>query len=442
MELQLIDKHFDQKIQNLIEKNSLKEFSEKLFDLSSKAKFPNNEIGRKEARSLSRKIGTLKSRITEKFDEAIKAEKEKNKDILNAIDNLTKAKAKYLNECVEAQKTIKKDVEVFDEHIKSIMDKMQSYAVPYQSLSDLKDAKQKLFDLLEEDFQEKHKEVTKKFTQVIDILTCQETSLEALEKEQNNKHLEQPQENEVSNTPNIPQEQDKTLNNNSVEIVEKKAIYTLVFDTETTSIIPTKARIVQIAGIVFDENYKQVDSLNVLVKQDQPIPPNTIEIHGKNDKMCEEMGIPLIEALAQFNELVKNSDIVVAHNKSYDFQVIQCEFERANAHLNLSQKKTFDTMSIYKNIVKCPPTEKMINANMKGYKAPQLTEAYNFVFGKEFDNAHDALSDVLACADLYFHFIKVNKAVVETIKNTGISHDHARVIAKRLIAQDLTNFKG
>jgi len=45
-----------------------------------------------------------------------------------------------------------------------------------------------------------------------------------------------------------------------------------------------------------------------------------------------------------------------------------------------------------------------------GPKWPRLQEAHKHVFGKEFDGAHDALADVIACKNIYFWILSQQKA--------------------------------
>lgn len=54
------------------------------------------------------------------------------------------------------------------------------------------------------------------------------------------------------------------------------------------------------------------------------------------------------------------------------------------------------------DLVQCPPTERMVAKGMKGFKSPNLQEAYKHFFGVEFEGAHDAMADVRACKDVFF----------------------------------------
>ena len=53
-------------------------------------------------------------------------------------------------------------------------------------------------------------------------------------------------------------------------------------------------------------------------------------------------------------------------------------------------------------ICQLPPTAKMIRAGFNKFKTPNLGEAYRHFTGKELQNAHSAIADVLACRDVYF----------------------------------------
>jgi DNA polymerase III subunit epsilon len=48
----------------------------------------------------------------------------------------------------------------------------------------------------------------------------------------------------------------------------------------------------------------------------------------------------------------------------------------------------------------------------KGYKWPKLHEAHRHCFGKEFEDAHDALADVRACAKVFFWLQQHRKKVL------------------------------
>lgn len=452
MELEIIENKFiSEQTESFLTPEKFEEFKDSLSELST-IKFEQNELGRKNARALARKVGTLKTKITEKFDILIKAEKEKNDEALKYIKLLTSTKAKYLEECKETQNVIKKDVDDFEQRITAYFADMEQYVQQYETLEELKKAKEALINAYDKSWEEKRKDAEKLFTELHDKLVMQEATISKLEKERAER-----QKLEDEKQVMLIKEQAERLNKGlEIEIPTQtptatapatpaaptpvKEKYTLFFDTETTSANPQQARIVQIGALVFDDNGKEIDCLNVLVQQEAPIPPETIAIHGKTDAMCAEQGIPLEQALMRFKDIYDNCDVMVAHNMPYDETVVINEFLRIGQDFPFAKPK-FDTMQIYKNIVQSPPTQKMLDAGFTHFKNPKLDEAYQFIFGKGFDNAHDALSDVKATAELYHHFIKINRAVVATIESAGISKDQARLIAKKLNIQNLTNYK-
>ena len=134
----------------------------------------------------------------------------------------------------------------------------------------------------------------------------------------------------------------------------------------------------QIGALVFNEDGKEIDRLNILVKQDAPIPNETIAIHGKTDAMCAEQGVLLAEALQRFKDLYDNCNFIVAHNIQYDETVIKSEFGRIGQSFEITKPK-FDTMVLYNDIVNCQTTKKMRKAENTQITKSKLYE--NDIFG-------------------------------------------------------------
>ena len=91
---------------------------------------------------------------------------------------------------------------------------------------------------------------------------------------------------------------------------ETKEPYYLIFDTETTGLLPNKdltaktidkfPRIVEISWIVLDSEFKLVNTETHLVKQNQSIPEESTDIHGITTEEANENGIELNELLRIF----------------------------------------------------------------------------------------------------------------------------------------------
>src|SRR5574343_598483 len=182
----------------------------------------------------------------------------------------------------------------------------------------------------------------------------------------------------------------------------------LGFDTETTGLIdyrkelsdPSQPRITQLAAVLMDENEQVLDEMCVYIKPDGwVVPPEITELNGTTTEMLEEHGIPMVEALLRFNEMKAQCTDRVAHNASFDKQMLAREAMAYGIEHDSTGLGTICTMKMCKEICQLPSTEKMRG---KGFKPPKLQEAYRFFFGEDFDDAHDALADVRACLKVYF----------------------------------------
>lgn len=185
----------------------------------------------------------------------------------------------------------------------------------------------------------------------------------------------------------------------------------LVFDVETTGLpkrydapvedLDNWPRVVQLAYAFYDDKKKSQDIGSAIIKPEGfVIPQEAARIHGINQARAEKKGIPLNEALIKINHLLKKSKILIAHNIRFDIMVLGAEFLRPHINIktNLFDLKKVCTM--LKSTRYCA-----IKSNY-GFKWPKLEELYVKLFGKGFEDAHDARVDVLACASCFFELIK------------------------------------
>ena len=100
----------------------------------------------------------------------------------------------------------------------------------------------------------------------------------------------------------------------------------VAFDLETTGLFSACARIVEIAGVKIREQNLTSESFWSMVNPQTPIPSAAKRIHGigdedvRNSPTCREV-------LPKFVNFTKGC-ILVAHNASYDLEVLFAEFER------------------------------------------------------------------------------------------------------------------
>lgn len=147
----------------------------------------------------------------------------------------------------------------------------------------------------------------------------------------------------------------------------------LVFDVETTGLpknygapvedLDNWPRAVQLAYAFYDDKKKAQSIWGAIIKPEGfVIPQEAARIHGINQARAVKTGIPLKEALKEIKPFLKDSKILIAHNIRFDIMVLGAEFLRSKIKTNL--------------------------------------------FGKGFEDAHDAKVDVLACASCFFELIK------------------------------------
>lgn len=177
----------------------------------------------------------------------------------------------------------------------------------------------------------------------------------------------------------------------------------LVFDTETTWIYNKKEKdlsrqpyIIQFAWIIADMKdnweYEIERKVDILIKPPIPIPYEVSKIHHiydidvANKKTFEE------EA-SEIASIISSVDIIVAHNLSFDKNMLLIEFWRLlekGLPYDYAPKMELCTMENTINYCRLPKK----NEKSKGFKRPKLQELTKKTLGVYFTGAHNALVDV------------------------------------------------
>jgi DNA polymerase-3 subunit epsilon len=165
---------------------------------------------------------------------------------------------------------------------------------------------------------------------------------------------------------------------------------------------PCQPHIVEIAAVMHEDG-KLVKELHLISKPEGwEIPKEVSDIHGITNEMAASMGTPEWENVKELLALLNEADVCVAHNGSFDAYVLRCAVRRfdlvpyvENDHDPLKTKgKSYCTMTAMTDECNLP-------GRYGKPKWPKLSEAYRHAFGKDFENAHGAFSDVLATYELY-----------------------------------------
>jgi DNA polymerase III epsilon subunit-like protein len=222
--------------------------------------------------------------------------------------------------------------------------------------------------------------------------------------------------------------------------------YILIFDTETTGLpknnwvnfrinnsnsemttseVDDFPYIVQLSFILYD-NYenKIIVSNNEIIKipENVEISEGSFNIHKISKESTQENSNRNIDiVLKDFMDAFYKSDIVVAHNISFDRNLILSELMRCYKETNCEDFKKYLKDFYYNKKEYCTCSFgsdecKIIKINKNGkqyYVKPKLFYLYNELFnGKNIDTnrLHDAFSDLLLCFRCFYK-LRYNKDI-------------------------------
>jgi len=185
----------------------------------------------------------------------------------------------------------------------------------------------------------------------------------------------------------------------------------LFFDTETTGLpknwkapvtdVHNWPRMVQLAWLLYDLEGKELAVGNhIICPEGFSIPAEAAKVHGITTEKAMAEGKELVTVLQEFANKIAEATTLVAHNISFDEKIVGAEFIRKEVDSLLFKKRQICTMRTTTDFCKIP--------GRYGYKWPSLTELHKILFKTDFEDAHDALADVRACAKCFFELEKQN----------------------------------
>ena len=184
-----------------------------------------------------------------------------------------------------------------------------------------------------------------------------------------------------------------------VELNNKK-LYSIL-DVETTGGKYNEEGITEIAIYRFDGE-KIIDQFISLINPEIPIQPFVQQLTGINNKML--VNAPKFYQIAKRVLEITDNSILVAHNSSFDYRMLNIEFDRLGYEFNIPQ---LCTVKLSKKII----------PNLDSYKLGNLVKSV----GIPISNRHRASGDALATVELFkLLLIKdtekviVNNLIIET----------------------------
>jgi DNA polymerase III epsilon subunit-like protein len=194
----------------------------------------------------------------------------------------------------------------------------------------------------------------------------------------------------------------------------------LFFDTETSDFIkkalpandPEQAWTVQIGAILASQQ-EEFDQMNVIIKSNgRSMNYYAQEVHGITVERADTEGIEELEAAERFGKMLREAELVVCHNFSFDWNYVYQMMERNLDDLSDEARSAFYLDLPNHCTMKDKAVVKMCGLKNKAGrpKWPKLTELHEHLFGECFDGAHDAYADISATKRCFFEL--VNRGIV------------------------------
>ncbi len=187
----------------------------------------------------------------------------------------------------------------------------------------------------------------------------------------------------------------------------------LFLDTETTGLYhydkrsddPAQPKIIELAALLTDDTGKEYGAFNVLIDHGVEIPAEATAVHGITAEDCSHYGVYKNDALNLLAAFMVRCNTIIGHNLSFDLKMIRSTYGKEYYDRSLyASTPHYCTMLNSTNICKIPKKN-----GHKGNKWPRLEEAYRVLLGKEMTNAHRAMGDVRATAEIYFKLMELNQ---------------------------------
>ena len=186
----------------------------------------------------------------------------------------------------------------------------------------------------------------------------------------------------------------------------------LIFDTETTG-LPRNwnapltdsdnwPRCIQIAWQLHDAMGNVLEHQDYLVEpKGFNIPFDAEKIHGISTDLASQQGIPLMEVIEKFSEVLEQTKFIVGQNVGFDLNIMGAEYLRLGLENPLPNFPVLDT---------CTETTAQLCQIPGGrggkFKLPTLSELHTFLFDESFAEAHNATADVEATTRCFFELLR------------------------------------
>ena len=155
------------------------------------------------------------------------------------------------------------------------------------------------------------------------------------------------------------------------------------FDVETTGLNVMRDRILQIALIKYPTDGSEPTELSLLINPEIPIEVEAMSVHGITPQDLADK--PTFAQVApQLFDFIGSADMGGYNSARFDVPMLMEEFARVGIDFDVSQRRMIDVQRIF---YKMEPRT--------------LRAALKFYCQRDIEDAHDALADVRATADVF-----------------------------------------
>ena len=168
----------------------------------------------------------------------------------------------------------------------------------------------------------------------------------------------------------------------------------VVFDTETTG-CTSYDEICQIAAAEYVHGTLSRTFARYICPTCE-MNPFAEMVHGLSLDFLHEHGLEPEEAMRQFFEFVGDDVLLVAHNATFDMRMVRQECRKFGLAFAPRGVETCDTLTL----------SRRLRPDLPSHKLSYLIGALDI----DGVNSHDALDDALACAGVFFTFLKETMA--------------------------------
>ena len=177
------------------------------------------------------------------------------------------------------------------------------------------------------------------------------------------------------------------------------ALDAVAFDTETTSLDPRVARIVEIGAVrLTSGRLIESDALRALVNPGVPIPEIAAGIHGIDDSKVRDAP-DFAKAWPELSDFIGNR-VLIGHSIGYDLAIIAKELERAG--LKFSRPRTLDVRLL----------AQIVEPSLAGYSLDNLAAW----LGVKAKDRHSAVGDAVTAAKIFTALVpKLREGSIRTL---------------------------